>query len=257
LDHLTRVREEFTRQAETFAASAAITDAQLTQRFQDAIGASGAGKVLDVACGPGIVTAALAKGAKEITAFDATPEMLKKARQRCEKAGHANVQYQLGNAEEMPFADGAFDAIVTRLAIHHFAEPKRVLAEMFRVLKPGGAAVIADVTASEDPKEAALQNAIEIIRDPSHVRNLPDSELLGSVRGAGFAIAEQSTWDKWREFEEWMGIVNDPSRVLPLRPVVRALAAGGATAGMGLRLDGNAHRFVHRWNLIAARKPAI
>jgi len=39
--------------------------------------------------------------------------------------------------------------------------------------------------------------------------------------------------------------------------VVRALAACGASAGMGLRLDGNAIRFVHRWNLIAARKPAI
>ncbi len=254
MDHLTRVREEFTRQAETFAASAAITDEQLTQRFQDAIGASGAGKVLDVACGPGIVTAALAKGAKEITAFDATPEMLKKARQRCEKAGHANVQYQLGNAEEMPFADGAFDAIVTRLAIHHFAEPKRVLAEMFRVLKPGGAAVIADVTASEDPKEAALQNAIEIIRDPSHVRNLPDSELLGSVRGASFTIAEQSTWDKWREFEEWMGIVNEPQRVGPLRTMVRELAEAGRTAGIGLKIEDDKIVFFHRWRMITAKK---
>lgn len=254
LDHLTRVREEFTRQAETFAASAAIADEQLTRRFQDAIGAAGAGKVLDLACGPGIVTAALAGRAKAVTAFDATPEMLKKARQRCAKAGHANVHFQLGNAETMPFDSGAFDAIVTRLAIHHFAEPKRVLAEMFRVLKPGGTAVIADVTASEDPKEAALQNAIEIIRDPSHVRMLPDTELLSLIAKAGFEIASQSTWDKSREFEEWMGIVNEPQRTGPLRTMVRALAEAGRTAGIGLKIEDDRIVFFHRWRMVAAKK---
>jgi len=86
---------------------------------------------------------------------------------------------------------------------------------------------------------------------------LPGSELTALVTGAGFAVEALTSWDKAREFEEWMGIVNDPSRLLPLRAVVRALAACGAAAGIALRLDGNAIRFVHRWNLIAARKPAV
>ena len=63
--------------------------------------------------------------------------------------------------------------------------------------------------------------------------------------------------DKPREFEEWMGIVNDASRVPPLRTVVRALASAGASAGMGLSLDGEKIKFFHRWNLIAARKPHV
>jgi hypothetical protein len=105
------------------------------------------------------------------------------------------------------------------------------------------------------PAESELQNAIETIRDPSHVRMLPGSELTSLVKGAGFAIEQLTTWDKPREFEEWMGIVNDASRVSPLRAVVRALARSGASAGMGLSLDGEKIRFFHRWNLIAARKP--
>jgi len=257
LNHDDRVRQEFARQADTFSASSAITDVELTQHFITALGEAARGYVLDVACGPGILSAAIAKAAREVVAFDLTPEMLKKAAQRCGEAGVGNVSFREGNAAELPFANSTFDAAVTRLSVHHFQRPDRVMSEIFRVLRPGGRLVVADVVTSEQPAEAELQNAIEVLRDPSHVRMLPGSELTALVTGAGFAVEALTSWDKAREFEEWMGIVNDPSRVLPLRPVVRALAAWGASAGMGLRLDGNAIRFVHRWNLIAARKPAI
>jgi ubiquinone/menaquinone biosynthesis C-methylase UbiE len=253
LDHETRVRDEFTRQAETFSASSAITDSALTQRFVDALGEAARGSVLDVACGPGILSAATAKSARDVVAFDLTPEMLKKATQRCSEAGLANVVFREGNAAELPFANAAFDAVVTRLSVHHFDRPGRVMSEIFRVLRPGGRFVIADVISSEVPAEAELQNAIEILRDPSHVRMLPGSELTALIKHAGFAIESQTTWDKPREFEEWMGIVNDASRVPPLRTVVRALASAGASAGIGLSIEGEEIRFFHRWNLIAAR----
>jgi SAM-dependent methyltransferase len=255
--HDDRVRDEFTRQAETFSASAAITDAALTQRFIDALGEAARGSVLDVACGPGILSAAIAKTAREVVAFDLTPQMLTTAAQRCAEAGLGNVTFREGTATELSFADAAFDAVVTRLSVHHFDRPGRAMSEIFRVLRPGGRFVIADVISSEVPAEAELQNAIEILRDPSHVRMLPGSELAALVGGAGFAIESRATWDKPREFEEWMGIVNDASRVPPLRAVVRALANAGVSAGMGLAIDGEKIRFFHRWNLIAARKPVV
>ena len=256
LDHENRVRDEFTRQAETFSASAAITDAALTQRFVAALGEAVQGSVLDVACGPGILSAAIAKSARDVVAFDLTPQMLKKTAQRCSEAGLDNVTFREGNAAELPFADATFDAVVTRLSVHHFDQPSRVIEEIFRVLRPGGSFVMADVISSELPVEAELQNAIEILRDPSHARMLPGSELSALVRDAGFAIESLATWDKPREFEEWMGIVNDAARVPPLRAVVRALANAGASAGMGLSVEGDEIRFFHRWNLIAARRPA-
>lgn len=255
LDHENRVRDEFTRQADTFSASAAIADATLTQRFITALGDAAQGSVLDVACGPGILSAAIAKTARDIVAFDLTPQMLKKAEQRCSDAGLTNVTFREGTAAELPFANDTFDAVVTRLSVHHFDRPGRVMSEIFRVLRPGGSFVVADVISSEVPAESELQNAIEILRDPSHVRMLPGSELTSLVKEAGFDIESLTTWDKPREFEEWMGIVNDASRVPPLRAVVRALASAGASAGMGLSLDGEEIRFFHRWNLIAARKP--
>jgi 2-polyprenyl-3-methyl-5-hydroxy-6-metoxy-1,4-benzoquinol methylase len=73
------VRDEFTQQAETFSVSAAITDAALTRRFIDALAEAARGSVLDVACGPGILSAAIAKSAREVVAFDVTPQMPTKA----------------------------------------------------------------------------------------------------------------------------------------------------------------------------------
>ena len=130
------------------------------------------------------------------------------------------------------------------------------MSEIFRVLRPGGSFVVADVISSEVPAESELQNAIEILRDPSHVRMLPGSELTSLVRRCRLCHRiPLTTWDKPREFEEWMGIVNDASRVPPLRAVVRALARAGASAGMGLSVDGGEIGFFHRWNLIAAQSP--
>jgi ubiquinone/menaquinone biosynthesis C-methylase UbiE len=255
MEQLERVKREFARQADSFASSAAITDEQLTSRLVDALGSAAAGAILDVACGPGIVSAALGKRARKVVAFDLTPEMLKKAEQRCAQAGLANVEFRQGSAADLPFGDHAFDGVVTRLAVHHFSEPDRVFKETFRVVRPGGSLIVADVVSSEDADEAALQNAIEVLRDPSHVRMLSRSELVSAIGAAGFDIEAQTSWDKSREFEEWMGIVNDPERVTPLRVIAAALARAGEQAGMGLSLSDSKIVFFHRWHMITARKP--
>ena len=180
--------------------------------------------------------------------------MLDKARDRCAKAGLSNVVTKEGSATALPFADGDFDVVMTRLSFHHFLEPKVVLGEMLRVLRPGGSLAIADVVSAEDPAKAELQNAIEVLRDPSHVRMLPASELLAIMLRDDLAITQQESWEKPREFEEWLGIVADPERAAPLRTVLRALARAGEDAGMGLRsADGTIH-FFHRWQLVVARK---
>jgi ubiquinone/menaquinone biosynthesis C-methylase UbiE len=255
VDHLKRVTDEFARQAQTFDLFAEKTDEQVAARFADALGDAGHGDLLDVACGPGVVTAAIAPHAAAVIAFDATEAMLDKARARCAKAGLANVAFESGNAESLPFADARFDGVVTRLAIHHFADPQRALGEMFRVLRRGGVAVIVDVVSSESAEESRLQNAIERLRDPSHVRMLPASELDACVARAGFRDIAPATWDKQREFEEWMDIVADPTRAEPIRTVVRALAEAGRDAGMGLSLDSGRIEFFHRWRLLRATKP--
>lgn len=256
VDHLERTRREFTQQAAGFSASAATTDAAQVARLVAAMGDAAHGRVLDVACGPGIVACELAAVAREVVALDLTPAMLAKAQDRCRGAGRSNVVFKEGSATSLPFANESFDAVVTRLSFHHFPEPHRVLAEMLRVARPGGTLAVADVVSAQDPRKAALQNAIETLRDPSHVRMLPASELVALLTRPDLSIERQDAWDKAREFEEWVGIVADPERVAPLRIVVRALAEAGQDAGMGLSIRNGAVHFFHRWQLIVARKRA-
>jgi len=254
MDHLKRITDEFTRQAQTFTTWAEKVDADVGARFGGALGEAACGRLIDIACGPGVVTAALAPNAASVVAFDATDEMLTKARARCAKAGLRNVEFKCGDAEHLPFADAQFDGAVTRAAVHHFAEPQNAINEMFRVLHPGGVAVIADVTSSESYDESQLHNAIERLRDPSHVRMLPASALDAAARQAGFRDLEVATWDMNRELEEWLAIVSDPVRSDPVRIVVRALAEAGRSAGIGLSVKDGKVVFFHRWMLLKAMR---
>ena len=254
MDHLDRIAEEFTRQAKTFERWAEETDD--ASRLRAALGAAGQGRLLDIACGPGVVTAAVAPGAACVIGLDATEAMLERARARCAKAGLANVAFARGDAENLPFGNASFDGVVTRAAVHHFADPQRTFDQMFRVLRGGGRTVILDVVSSEDANESSLHNALEQLRDPSQVRMLAPSELAAGLVRAGFRDIAHSTWDMERELEEWLAIVNDPARAAPLRIVIRALAEVGRTAGIGLSVRDGRVVFFHRWRLVAATKPA-
>ena len=252
MDHLDRIAQEFSRQAETFERWTEQADD--ASRLRAALGPAGEGRLLDIACGPGVVTAALAAGAACVIGVDATEAMLARARARCAKASLSNVEFKRGDAENLPFADASFDGVVTRAAVHHFADPQRAFNEMFRVLRGGGRAVVLDVVSAEDVNESSLHNAIEQLRDPTHVRMLRPTELDAGLARAGFCGLAHGTWDMSRELEEWLDIVNDPARAEPLRIVVRALAEAGRSAGIGLSVRDGRVVFFHRWRLVGAAK---
>jgi ubiquinone/menaquinone biosynthesis C-methylase UbiE len=87
--------------------------------------------VLDLACGPGILSHALAQAGAEILGIDATAAMLERARERCSEEDSAS--FREASAYDLPFGDEHFAGAVTRLSIHHFAEPGRALTELRRV----------------------------------------------------------------------------------------------------------------------------
>lgn len=256
MSNLETVRDEFKRQAETFDTWAVKTDEKSGARFVAALGDAAKGAILDVACGPGVITAAVAPYAAFVMALDATEAMIGKARARSDAAGLKNVQFKIGDAHNLPFQDGQFNGVVSRLAVHHFTDPGRAIKEMVRVLKPSGVLAIADVTVSDNKADADLQNAIEILRDPSHVAMLPQAQLVQYFEDAGLEAVAAETWDKEREFGEWMGIVNAAARLWPLQTLVAAVTEGGRDAGMGLRMEDGQIRFFHRWCLISGRKSA-
>ena len=253
-DYATRIRDEFSRQAETMASSAVFTDAQILTRIRKAASMTRHSQVLDLACGPGIVSEVLAHDAGAVVACDLTPAMLIRAQRRCAEAGLTNVHCTLGHVEALPFGDETFDVVVNRSALHHFPLPAVALAEMSRVTRASGRLVIVDVVASEEPEDSALHNALEVLRDPSHMRMLPQSEILTHLQDSGLEVRATEVWTNRREFDEWLQITNATDRIAPLRAVMTALAKAGVRAGMNLHLEGDTVVFEHRSLLIVAEK---
>ncbi|MFQ5683768.1 MAG: class I SAM-dependent methyltransferase [Candidatus Binatia bacterium] len=252
--HQTRIQEEFSRQAETLSSAPVFTNEQALIRIREAAHLIQHELVLDLACGPGIVTEALAYEAGNVIACDITPAMLTQTQHRCIRAGLTNVHCVLGQAEQLPFDDGTFDVIVSRSAVHHFPQPDIVFVEIERILRPSGRCVLSDVVSSEKSEDSILHNALELLRDPSHTQMLPESKLLAHLQAAGLKVQDTAKWTNKREFEEWLRITNAPERVGPLRVVMATLAKSGVTAGINLHLDNGKLNFEHSSLLLVAVK---
>lgn len=110
-------------------------------------------RVLEVAPGPGYFAIELAKlGHFQITGLDISNTFVEIARRNAREQ-NVTVDFQQGNASQMGFADASFDLIVCRAAFKNFSEPVRALAEMRRVLRPGGQALIIDLRRDTPQKE--------------------------------------------------------------------------------------------------------
>ena len=251
-----QIRTEFGRQAANMASAPAFKEEQTLRRISAALGPAPVGRVLEIACGPGIVAEAIAPLVTELVCLDATPEMLALAESLLQKAGQSNVIFHEASAEALPFAAAEFDVIVTRLSFHHFTDLRAVLAECSRVLRPHGRMIVADIISSSDRQESALHNALEQLRDPTHVRMLSKPEFLAALHGAGFGTKGEERWQQQRKFSEWAGIVAVSERTAPIREVMRALGRAGLQAGIGLHEAEGDIMFIHEWMLIVAEPQA-
>jgi ubiquinone/menaquinone biosynthesis C-methylase UbiE len=103
------------------------------------------GDMLEVAPGPGFLAIEMARDSRiRATGLDISRTFVELARKNAAEA-RVRVDFRLGNAAQMPFADKSFDLLVCRAAFKNFSEPERALKEMRRVLRPGGTGVIIDL----------------------------------------------------------------------------------------------------------------
>jgi SAM-dependent methyltransferase len=225
MSHGQRIIEEFTHQSERFNAAPVYTTAETLQALVDLLPLTSAAHWLEVACGPGIVSRAIAPRVGSIVGVDLTPAMVEVAAREAERAGLSNARYMVGDATALDLAEACVDGAVTRFSLHHIPLPGRVVAGLARVVRPGGWICLADHITSEDSGEMAWHQEIERLRDPSHWACLTPAMLLALGERAGLVLRDERRVPFSMSFGEWLsrgsggpGMEAEIRQALALRP---------------------------------------
>jgi ubiquinone/menaquinone biosynthesis C-methylase UbiE len=168
------------------------------------------GRVIDLGCGGGHVSYAVAPHAESVVAYDLSAEMLAAVAAEAGRRGLGNITTAQGPAEALPFANASFDAVFCRYTAHHWPDVRRGLREARRVLKPGGVAVFADAVAPELPVLDTFLQTFEMLRDPSHVRDYSVAEWAEFATQAGFVVTGVTRRRLPLEFASWVARQRTP-----------------------------------------------
>ena len=161
-------------------------------------------KVLDLGCGGGHVSYRVAPLVATVVACDLTADMLDEVKRTAAERGLGNIKVRQAAAERLPFDDASFDVVLCRFTTHHWHDAEAGLREARRVLKPDGRAVFADSVAPAHPLLDTHLQAVELLRDPSHVRNYTVAEWIAALARAGFQPTSVTPRTLRMEFDVWI-----------------------------------------------------
>ncbi|KAJ3155714.1 hypothetical protein HDU86_004183 [Geranomyces michiganensis] len=160
--------------------------------------------VLDVGCGPGTITADIAKLTKHVTAIETNESILAKAADHAVAKGVSNISFEIGDVHELKYPDNTFDVVHAHQVLQHVSDPVRALQEMRRVTKPDGIVAIREVDFAGTVWYPAIDGLPEWLALYSRVARANGGEpnagrrLHAWARAAGFApekiIKGSSTW---------------------------------------------------------------
>jgi ubiquinone/menaquinone biosynthesis C-methylase UbiE len=175
------------------------TDQELKSAPEDANMALGSGNpvalasiragetVLDLGSGPGLdcFLAAERVGKRgRVIGVDMTPEMIEKARENSRNGDYENVEFRLGDIEELPVDDNSVDLVISNCVINLVPEKIKTFREAFRVLKPGGRMTISDIVLLKELPDV-IKNSIEAYIACVSGAMIKD-EYIGAIKAAGF-----------------------------------------------------------------------
>nr|WP_170068580.1 class I SAM-dependent methyltransferase [Xanthomonas dyei] len=178
------------------------------------------GRLLDLGCGAGHVSFQLAPLMAEVVAYDLSTDMLTIVAATAAERGLTQVRTVQGVAERLPFETGSLDAVVSRYSAHHWSDVGQALREVRRVLRPGGVAAFIDVVAPGLPLLDTHLQAIEVLRDTSHVRDYSVAQWLQMLGDAGLQVQRHHCQRLQLDYLSWVDRMRTPE---VLRVAIRAL----------------------------------
>ena len=178
-------------------------------------------RAIDVGCGAGALSLALAPFVGEVVGVDSSPELLAAARERAP----ANCTFVDGDATSLPYGYGEFDLVGCVRVLHHVRRPELVVAQMARVARPQGRILLADQLGDVDPIKSIEADRFERARDPSHTRLLPDGDIRALLEANNLVVTTAEIARETRDLERYLDLAGVPEEE---RGPLRGLAPGRA-----------------------------
>jgi SAM-dependent methyltransferase len=155
-----------------------------------------------------------------------------------------------GRAEQLPWPEAHFDLVCTRYSAHHWQDLRSASAEMRRVLRPDGWLLVIDLLGDEKPLVDTWLQSIELMRDPSHVRDRSGSEWSSLLAAAGFEVLELVTFVTRLHFGPWVERMRTPPELVTAIHALQERAPAEVRAALQIEADGS---FTARTGLFIAR----
>jgi len=205
------VEAQFGPRASAYVASATHSEGEDLKRLTALAAEMPLARVLDLGCGGGHASFAVAPHVKEVVAYDLSRDMLAAVAAQARRRGFGNLATRQGAVEALPYAAGEFDFVMTRLSMHHWSDLAAGLREARRVVKQEGRGVFIDTIAPAKPALDTFLQAIELFRDPSHVRDYSEAEFRSALAAAGFVVTAVTPRRIPAEFQTWIERMNTPA----------------------------------------------
>jgi ubiquinone/menaquinone biosynthesis C-methylase UbiE len=224
--HNDLVNSQFGPQAHAYLTSAVHAQGADLERMVSLVGSRPDAVALDMGCGGGHATFHLAPLVGKVVACDLSEAMLGVVAAEAARRGLANVVTRHSAAESLPCPSGSFDVAGTRYSAHHWRDVPAGLAQMHRALKPGGMGIFMDVVTPGVPLLDTWLQSLELLRDPSHVRNASPDEWHAALARAGFTVGEVTRFRLRLEFASWVERMKTPeSHIAAIRSLQRRAGA--------------------------------
>jgi SAM-dependent methyltransferase len=196
-------------------------------------------RALDLGCGGGHVSFTLAPLVAHVTACDLSAEMLGVVAAEAARRGLANIATRQAVAERLPFADDDFDLVCSRFSAHHWRDLPAGLREAARVLRPGGRAVFIDAVSPGIAMLDTFLQAVELLRDTSHVRDHSRAEWEAMLAAAGFVPGAVQAFRVRLEFAPWVARMRTPPANVAAIRALQGAVAGDVRRRFAIEADGS------------------